>query len=242
MTLVLKKFIPKDWLRRYTDFKNIGKSTEAIFTEIYKKGYWGKLDGKKYFSGTGTHDENALAYIDMLINFIQKNNVKSVFEIGCGDFSIIKQVLFQADVDYTGADIVADLVAHLQENHSDEHTNFIHFDAISAENYPSADLCIIRQVLQHLSNSQIQQILEKTKKFKYVMITEHLPAHPKEFNGDKTIGGYIRLQNIKTSGVFLNKAPFDLDCKTISSYAKDDEDVNGEIIPALMVTSLVVNN
>jgi SAM-dependent methyltransferase len=241
MKSALKKLIPKAWLRGYAELKNANKSAEEIFTEIYKKGYWGKTDDTKYFSGTGTHDENALKYVEVLTEFIRTNNIKSVFEIGCGDFSIMKQILQQVDVDYIGADIVAGLITYLQENHGNEQTNFIHFDAITAENYPDADLCVIRQVLQHLSNSQIQQILLKTKRIKYVIITEHVPVNPEVLNGDKSLGGYIRLQNAKTSGVFLDEAPFNLKCKTILSYAKNDEGFDGKTVPALMMTNLVVN-
>lgn len=238
----LKKLIPKLWIHRYSTFINRNKSVEQVFTEIYQKNYWGKTDGAKYFSGTGTHDLNTSKYIDTLKVFIQKNNIESVFEIGCGDFSIMKQVLEETKVNYTGTDVVADLILHLQKNYRNNQWNFLHLDAIKKKEFPDADLCIIRQVLQHLTNVQIIQILEKTKKFKYVIITEHVPVHPKVLNGDKSLGGYIRLQNAKASGVFLDAPPFNLDCKTILSYEKDDEDLNGKIIPALMVTSLVVND
>ncbi len=242
MKTVLQRFVPNYLMRYYAKIKNSNKSAEAIFTEIYKKDYWGKADGAEYFSGTGTHDENVLKYIDAVVGLIGTNNIKSVFEIGCGDFSITKQVLNQVDVEYTGADVVADLVLHLQKKYGNEKANFIHFDAIIAQNYPDADLCIIRQVLQHLSNSQISQILKKTRKSKYIIVTEHVPVEPREINGDKTLGGYIRLQNNKTSGVFLGETPFNLDCETILSYAKNDLDCDGNIIPALMVSSLLTNN
>ena len=243
MKLFFKKLIPKLWFKVYSEFKKRNKTAEEVFTEIYKKGYWGKNNVESaYFSGTGTHDVNTLKYIDTLCDFIQKHNIKSAFEIGCGDFSIMKKVLQNVKVDYTGADIVRSLVAHLQQTYKNEKTNFFHLDAIRSENYPDADLCVIRQVLQHLTNAQISQILQKTKKFKYVIVTEHLPVNPTILNGDKSLGGYIRLQNTKTSGVFLDAPPFSLKCETILSYAKDDEDLNGKIIPALMVSSLVVNN
>ncbi len=241
MKRFLKSLIPKSWMHRYATFKNRNKSAEQVFTEIYKKNYWGKTEDAQYFSGTGTHDVNTEKYIDTLTDFITEHNVKSVFEIGCGDFSIMEKVLANSAVVYTGADVVADLIVHLQEKHGDKQTNFNHLDAITSEPFPNADLCVIRQVLQHLSNAQISQILQKTKKFKYVMITEHVPVNPEVLNGDKSAGGYIRLQNIQTSGVFLEAPPFNLKCKAILSYAKDDEGFDGKIVPSLMVTSLVVN-
>lgn len=243
MKSFIKKAIPKSWFRAYSEFKNRKKSAEEVFTEIYQKGYWGKSKEESlYFSGTGTHDSNTLKYVDTLCDFIQKHDVKSVFEIGCGDFSIMKKVLQSVEVDYVGGDIVCDLITHLKKTEANERTHFIHLDAIKSDEFPNADLCVIRQVLQHLTNEQIAQILRKTKKFKYVLITEHVPVNPKVLNGDKSSGGYIRLQNKKTSGVFLDAPPFSLKCETILSYRKDDEDVNGKIIPALMFSSLITNN
>ena len=74
-----------------------------------------------------------------------------------------------------------------------------------------------------------------------MVITEHLPVNPQVLNGDKSLGGYIRLQNTKASGVFLDKVPFNLKYYTILSYRKDDAGFDGKIIPAVMVTSLVIN-
>lgn len=243
MKSFVKKIIPISWVKIYSEFKNRNKSAEEVFTQIYQKGYWGKSkEESSYFSGTGTHDLNTLKYIDMLCDFITKHNVKSVFEIGCGDFSIMKKVLQSVEVDYVGADIVCDLITHLKKTEANERTHFMHLDAIKSDEFPDADLCVIRQVLQHLSNAQIAQIMQKTKKFKYVLITEHVPVNPKVLNGNKNLGGYIRLQNRQTSGVFLDAPPFSLKCETILSYRKDDEDVNGEIISALMVSSVVLNH
>jgi hypothetical protein len=237
----LKKLIPKKLLHILFDFKNKGKSNEFVFTEIYDKNYWGKADdGNKYYSGSGTSDANSKLYIDFLITLIKKNNIKTLFEIGCGDFTIMKKVLEKSNTNYIGADVVKKLVVDLNEQSKRETIQFIHIDAIKDE-YPVAELCVIRQVLQHLNNHQIAVILEKTKKFKYVLVTEHLPLNPIIKNGDKNMGGYIRLQNKKTSGVYLEAEPFNLTTKTVLSYRSDDVGFEGKIIPAIMRTSLIEN-
>ncbi|MBC7654643.1 MAG: SAM-dependent methyltransferase [Oligoflexus sp.] len=237
----LKKLIPKQLLYFIFDIKNKGKSTEYIFTEIYDKGYWGKAkDGKKYYSGTGTSDAKTNLYVNFLIDFIKESNIKTVFEIGCGDFTIMKKVLDETNSNYVGADVVKKLIVDLKEQNQKETTQFICMDAIKDE-LPNGELCVIRQVLQHLNNHQISLILEKTKKFKYVIITEHLPLNPIIKNGDKNMGGYIRLQNKKTSGVYLTENPFNLATKTVLSYQSDDIGFEGKIIPAIMRTSLIKN-
>ena len=231
----------KQLLHFILDFKNKGKSAENIFTEIYTKEYWGKAkDGKKYYSGKGTSDTNTNMYFDFLIHFIKENNIKTIFEIGCGDFTIMKKVLEKSNTNYMGADIVKNLVIDLNQKYQKEKIQFISMDAINDE-LPNADLCVIRQVLQHLNNHQISLILKKIKNFKYVIITEHLPLNPVVKNGDKNMGGYIRLQNKRTSGVYLAENPFNLTTKTVLSYRSDDLNFEGKVIPAIMKTSLIEN-
>jgi len=203
---IIKQLFPKRVFRIIQAYQDKRKSTETIFTEIYEKNLWGtSTDGRKYCSGAGTTDENAAQYITVIQNFIQQKKIKHVFEIGCGDFSIMSAVLAPFNnLKYTGADIVKNVVNHLNITYANEQIQFIHMNAIESTQYPKADLCVIRQVLQHLSNQQILDILQKLKPYKYVIITEHIPLHPKIKNGDKSANGYIRLQNRQTSGIFLD--------------------------------------
>jgi hypothetical protein len=243
MKRAIKKIIPKRLQRFLIEAKNRNRSTEEIFTEIYEKNLWGEApDGRKFCSGLGTTDENVEKYIGVLKDFIDENKVESIFEIGCGDFSIMKSVIDQSLIKYTGSDVVKNVTDHLSDSYGNELTKFLHMDAIKSTRFPSADLCIIRQVLQHLNNDQISEIIRKTEGFKYVVITEHIPLNPACKNGDKSASGYIRLQNLKTSGVFLDAPPFSLKCKTLLSYRQDDIDHSGKSIPAVMLTSLIVNS
>ncbi len=242
MKEVIKKIIPRGVKRHWADIKTRKKSTEAIFTEIYNKNLWGKaLDGRKFCSGLGTVDSNVEKYIKSLREFIKENEVKSIFEIGCGDFTIMESILNQSDINYIGSDIVKSVTEYLSDTYGSKSVKFVYMDAITSHKFPTADLCIIRQVLQHLSNEQISEIIQKINDYKYVIITEHLPLNPKCKNGDKIASGYIRLQNPKTSGVYLDEPPFSLKCKTLLSYRQDDKDYSGKTVPAVMVTSLIEN-
>jgi hypothetical protein len=239
-----KQFVPLKFFKLYADFKNRNQSPEEIFTRIYQKKYWGVAsNGEQFFSGDGTVDLAAEQYKEMLINFIKENAIKSIFEIGCGDFTIMKSVLESTpQTQYHGVDIVKDLINHLNQNYQSQSIKFSQVDAITATAFPPADLCIIRQVLQHLSNQQIEDILEKTKTFKYVIVTEHLPLNPKIINADKATGGYIRLQNKEISGVYINQAPFNQSIKELLSYSQNDKDYDGKIVPAIMQTVLIEND
>jgi len=238
---IIKQILPERVARFIQAYKNKHKSTEAIFTEIYEKKLWGTADdGRKYCSGAGTVDENASQYISVLQDFIQKKDIQHVFEIGCGDFSIMSSVLAPFEnLKYTGADIVKNVVTHLNSTYANEQIQFIHMNAIENTEYPTADLCVIRQVLQHLSNQQIMDILQKLKPYKYVIITEHIPLHPQIKNGDKSANGYIRLQNRQTSGIFLDAPPFSLYCQPLLSYPYNDVDYHKQTVAGLMLTQLV---
>ncbi len=238
MKNILKKTLPDFVLSFLYKLKLGNKTTEDVFTDIYEHNKWGEdPEGAKFFSGPGSVNQNTKKYEYMLVDFIAENNVESIFEIGCGDFRLMNSVLEKSDVHYKGSDVVKSLIDHLSKTHGTEKINFLHINAASDEAFPNADLCIIRQVLQHLSNEQIEKILEKTKKYKYVMITEHLPLHPKCKNGDRVMGGGTRLFNKKTSGVYIDAPPYSLKSKTLLSYREDEESV-----PALIVTSLVENH
>lgn len=220
------------------DSNKFGKSKrENSFTKIYAKNLWGKhSDGRKFYSGPGTVNENTKLYIETLSNFIQKNKIKTVFEVGCGDFSIMKQLLPTLDVHYLGADIVKDLINFNARNFGTNKIDFIHVDAVVESELPQADLCIIRQVLQHLSNKDILAILKKLKHYKFIIITEHIPIHPVVKNSDKSSGTRIRLDKRKPSGVFFDAPPFKLEHEILLKYREDHANT-----PALMQTILLKN-
>lgn len=238
---IVKQILPKRLVRNIQAYQNKHKSTETIFTEIYEKKLWGSAaDGSAYCSGAGTTDENTTQYITVLQNFIQQKNIQHIFEIGCGDFSIMSAVIAPFNnLKYTGADIVKNVVNHLNSTYANEQIQFIHMNAIKSKAFPKADLCVIRQVLQHLSNQQILDILQKLKPYKYVIITEHIPLNPQIKNGDKSANGYIRLQNRQTSGIYLDAPPFSLSCQPLLSYRYDDVDHQNKTLPGLMYTQLV---
>ena len=66
----------------------------------------------------------------------------------------------------------------------------------------------VRQVLQHLSNVQISALLPKLARYKYLIVTEHVPRGPFRPNVDKPMGPGTRLA--EASGVVLEACPFGL--------------------------------
>ena len=184
--------------------------TKDAMTQIYELNLWG---GKEFdfYSGEGSHDSKIVApYLESVVEFLNAyNNSLSVCDLGCGDFNIGRQLLKYTSR-YIAIDIVEDLIERNKSKFQEDHLEFHCLD-IAKDELPAADCIIIRQVLQHLSNAEIHDIVQKLQYYKYVILTEHLPVGTFAPNKDIISGQGIRLK--QNSGVDLLKPPFNLKIK-----------------------------
>ena len=221
--------------RKIVDAEFSGLNISEIFTKVYEEKYWiDNGSGLKYSSGTGSSEKIAEDYCQTVSNFIKTNNIQSVVDLGCGDFQVSKRIIDACDgIDYTGYDCVQQLIDFNRENFSSEKVKFL-FANIIEDEFVNAELCLIRQVLQHLSNEQILSIIKKIKKYKYVIITEHYPLD-KRFkpNIDHKPGPRTRLSY--NSAVVLDRAPFNLKNLTEILTIKDEKHILGYIKTFLLV-------
>ncbi len=195
--------------------KQLKGSNKDVFSYIYKNNVWGtsEQDESPFFSGGGSHESNVIdPYISLLKSIIENNKIESVFEIGCGDFNIMNQVLETCTwpCKYTGMDVVDELVQFNREKYGNNRISFVSGDASSdTVILPNAELLIIRQVLQHLDNSCISSILSHLPEYRYALITEHVSDNKDiQYNIDKPVGEHIRL--LMNSGVYIEHAPFNI--------------------------------
>ena len=90
---------------------------------------------------------------------------------------------------------------------------FVHLD-ICEDNIPKAELGTIRQVLQHLSNEDIQSFVNHLNTyvpFKFLIVSEHLPKGDFVPNKDKPSDRETRIKKkYGCSGVDLAANPFNL--------------------------------
>ena len=117
---------------------------------------------------------------------------------------------------YVAVDIVPSLIARNQQLFNAPNLEFHCLD-IAADDLPAADCAILRQVLQHLSNTEIQSILKKLAAFKYVILTEHIPEGDFVPNKDIIPGQGNRLK--VQSGINLLASPFNLKPKDETQLA-----------------------
>ncbi len=211
---IVKKIIPSsviEWRTRKISAKNqrkfADKTAAETFSEIYERNAWGGERGE-FYSGDGSTAKYAMVYAETIRKFILENKIERVVDLGCGDFRVATK-FDSGNFHYTGCDVVFSLVKHLNETHKNETTEFRCINIVEDE-LPDGDLCLIRQVLQHLSNAEITKVLQNAEKFKYLIITEHYPSPQKEFvpNLDIPHGPSVRVQF--DSAVVLDKPPFEL--------------------------------
>jgi SAM-dependent methyltransferase len=136
---------------------------ENEFTEIYKGNEWG------YGSGVGSLPLNNIEYIKFLRMFIERNDIRSVVDFGCGDWQFSRFVGWEK-LTYTGFDVVESVVAQNQSSFGRDNVSFRVFK--SDTELPSADLLICKDVFQHLSNRSIQSYLQVFKaRYRFLLIT-----------------------------------------------------------------------
>lgn len=184
--------------------------TKTAMEQVYEKKLWGG-NKSNFYSGVGSHHPNIMnPYIEVLRAFLTSfKNPISVCDLGCGDFNIGKE-LVNYTKQYVAIDIVAALIERNKEKFKEENLEFHCLD-ISVDDLPSGDCAILRQVLQHLSNAEVQNIVSKLTHFKYVILTEHLPKGDFVANKEIISGQGIRLK--KQSGLNLFASPFKFEVK-----------------------------
>jgi SAM-dependent methyltransferase len=205
------------------NFEYKGLSTEQIFSKIYKDSSWDKKS-LNFNSGPGSHNENlVLPYVKFVNSFLIDKKLKSIIDLGCGDFNVGKNI-YRHVHKYYAFDIVPDLIKKNKKFFNDKKIIFECKNFID-EKLPKADGVIIRQVLQHLDNKSITKILDKIKHYKYVIITEHIPKDIFIPNINKSIGLTTRLEF--NSGINVEIEPFNFNFLTKKEIILDDKELGG---------------
>ena len=193
-------------------------SIQDTFRKIYRNQVWGK-NGEQFYSGPGSYGPASDLYCAALTKFIQENGIRSVVDCGCGDFSVGRRIVEATDVQYVGVDVVPELIQHHRQKFQNERVSFKCANIITDE-LPVAELYLVRQVFQHLTNDEIAKVLERMSCVPKVLITEDFPLQPTSFNHDMTHGPEVRSDF--GSGVYVDQPPFSLQVKEIARFQLSD--------------------
>lgn len=184
--------------------------TKDAMTQIYEKNLWG--GETDFYSGEGSHQSHIVEpYLKSVISVLNSfENPVDVCDLGCGDFNVA-QKLVKYTKNYSAVDIVPSLIEFNRQKFKNINVRFKCLD-IANDELPEANCVILRQVLQHLSNSEVKSILDKLYQYKYLILTEHLPCDKFIPNKDIISGQGIRLK--KNSGINILESPFNFKVKS----------------------------
>lgn len=158
------------------------KDCKEVFTDIYARKVWGDGSG----GGSG---EQAMPYCAFISNLLANDcAVYEVLDIGSGDQNVTRNIKWHGVV-YYGIDAAW---GH---------------DALT-DTLPPADLVLCKEVMQHLSNEQVQTLLDRTAHYPRRLFTNN--CDPEHMNEDIETGGF--------RPVDLSKPPFNQPCKTVFTY------------------------
>nr|WP_294526044.1 class I SAM-dependent methyltransferase [uncultured Rhodopila sp.] len=178
-----------------------------VFTRVYAEQMWGSGPGG-FYSGPGSDREAAQPYADFVLDFITRNGIRSVVDLGCGDFRVGRMIA-RDSITYIGVDVVEPLI---EDNIRQYGSDTIHFACldISADRLPDGDLCLVREVFQHVSNAEISATLAKLRQYRYVLFTDVQPdmADGYKINKDKVHGASSRI--LHKSFLRLDAPPFNV--------------------------------
>ena len=209
-------------------WRALGRNNAAIFNNIYKNNLWGKSNESpdNFSSGFGSDTINSAGYIELVATYIINNKIKSVVDIGCGDFRVASEILKRIphDVSYTGLDVANVIIERNQRLYQNERIHFAQADATESP-LPEGDLVLVREVLQHLSNKNITAVLKRVVgKYEYNIITNTIANSARAYNIDLPSGSNSRAG--LGSGLWLDLAPFNCDISELGSWPHQNRPTN----------------
>lgn len=216
-----------------------GKSVKDIFNLVYARKIWGTGDQSQltFTSGSGSH---LLLYVEpymaaMETFFNSLDHRPDLVDLGCGDFNVGSRLRPFCNR-YTAIDVATDVINDNKKKYGSLDVDFCCADIIE-EPLPDAEVLIIRQVLQHLSNEHIKKVVSKIKNYRYLVLTEYIPKGNFAPNLDQATGAYSRLARGIPSGVVLTAPPFFFAAQS-ERILCDVEDSNG-IVRTLLYECVV---
>jgi len=174
---------------------------EDVFTKIYKHNLWGSLESR---SGPGSSFAETQHIGPQLLRIIKQYNITSLLDAPCGDFNWMSKLYASLQCDYTGGDIVPEIVANNQIIHPE-----VKFEVIDITvSIPRADLVMVRDCLVHFTYEQITTALAVINNSgSQYLLTTHFPLCKQNHNLEQT--GHWRPLNM-TLAPFNFQQPLEL--------------------------------
>lgn len=138
--------------REYYQLK--AKSTQEVFTDIYKENAW---CGKASRSGAGSDIDQTRIIAHELPILFSEFRISTLLDIPCGDFHWMRNVDLSG-IDYTGADVVDELIMVNTQLYARDGVRFQKINLLK-DHLPKAHLVLCRDCLVHFSFEDILHAL-----------------------------------------------------------------------------------
>lgn len=173
-----------------------------VFDKIYQTDTWG------FGSGHGSLPSVTKTYRAFLEQFLRTNDIESVVDYGCGDWQF-SQLVDWGSANYTGIDVAENVIKENSKKHNRDNVAFLHVP-FGSSNIPKADLIIVKDVLQHLSDDDVKSFLKNIlPQFKFALITNCV--EPSDDINKPIASGEFRPLDI-------SKAPFNIQAATVHAF------------------------
>lgn len=145
-------------------------SMEEIFSGIYRKNSWADPES---VSGRGSTIARTKVIRKALPALLDKVRAKSLLDASCGDFNWMQHVDL-TNVEYTGADVVAELIDRNRQKYGSKGRSFILLN-ITSDQIPTVDVILCRDCFIHLSYKHIQAAIANFNKSgsRFLLATTH---------------------------------------------------------------------
>jgi hypothetical protein len=203
----LRKIFISRFIQKYLNQNFVRK---FIFYLIYKTNHWNRYQkinkNNILVSGPGSIPGSIQTknIIDNLDFFIKKNNIKSILDMPCGDFSWMQDLIKKNNyINYTGYDIVEDIIFYNNKKYSKNNISFFCKDIVNETNFNNFDLVFIRDFFIHIDYVSINKILDNIKrsKVKFVACSNNNNAIN---NKDIAVGQHRKI-NLTIEPFYMNE-------------------------------------
>jgi len=163
-----------------------------------------RAHNQESLSGPGSWEVNTKESIELINQVISEYNVKSILDLGCGDWNWFKNVNLE-NVWYEGWDADTQMIEGNRHKYGSNKINFFVSDIV-LKKYPKVDLIICRDVLFHIDVDLTLKVLNKIKASATLLISTSF----RDVDNNTGPASYTNFDDWGFYNINLNIEPFNL--------------------------------
>ena len=198
------------WVQTAVGPPDDGLQAHRNFDRIYNEGAW-VGDSDSLGSGTGSTVVGNIAFVERLSELISEHDVRSIVDVGCGDFEVMKGIIELSGATYHGWDVSAVAIDRARRRLRSDEVKATFSVSGTNQQYEPADLLVVKDVLQHLPLEEGVRIVSQLHKYKLAVFVNDLDENRRNEDTDfrtglpMVPGGYRSID--------VRRPPFNLTCE-----------------------------